>query len=349
MSENFSYFDLILDIFFNYKEDSLKDAEKMEKDFKSIGQKYLSYLSFDYSERITKINQGLLLNEKFLFSITGKYSNNYNKIKYENNTINRKSEINKLRSTLKLFIRDWTVEGKKERDLTYIPVIEEIKKYFNDINIDNKNRKILVPGAGLCRLAFEIAKLGFDVDAIEVSYYMIICSNFLFNSNLKMNEFQIQPLIHSFNCLKNEDEPFQIFNLPDENINDIMNSKNFGKLNIIPGDFILSFKDKKNCYDSVITSFFIDTANNIIQFIEIIYNILKKGGIWINIGPLLYHFHDIQNEVSIELSWEEVKKIILKFGFEIKSEKMIDSTYSSIEDSLKKTIYTCIFFSAIKC
>ena len=176
MSENFSYFDLILDIFFNYKEDSLKDVEKMEKDFKSIGQKYLSYLSFDYSERITKIKQGILLNQKFLLSITGKYSNNCNKIKSENNcnkiksennSINRKSEINKLRSTLKLFIRDWCVEGKKERDLTYIPVIEEIKKYFNDININNKNRKILVPGAGLCRLAFEIAKFGFDVDAIK--------------------------------------------------------------------------------------------------------------------------------------------------------------------------------------
>jgi carnosine N-methyltransferase len=206
----------------------------------------------------------------------------------------------------------------------------------------------LVPGAGLCRLAYEITKLGFEVDAIEVSYYMIICSNFILNSNLKKNEYQIQPLIHSFNCLKNENDPFQIFNFPDENINEIKSSKNFGKLNIIPGDFILSFKDKNNCYDGVITSFFLDTANNIIQFIEIIYNILNKGGIWVNIGPLLYHFHDIQNEVSIELSWEEVRKIILKFGFEIKFEKMIDCTYSAIEDRLKTTIYTCIFFIAIK-
>lgn len=62
----------------------------------------------------------------------------------------------------------------------------------------------------------------------------------------------------------------------------------------------------------------------------------------------MYHFHDIQNEVSIELSWEEVRKIILKFGFEIKFEKMIDCTYSAIEDRLKTTIYTCIFFIAIK-
>ena len=87
---------------------------------------------------------------------------------------------------------------------------------------------------------------------------------------------------------------------------------------------------------------------SLLAFLQIIFNILKKGGIWINIGPLLYHFHDIQNEISIELSWEEVKKIILKFGFEIKNEQMIDTTYSSIENRLKTTIYTCIFFTAIK-
>ena len=344
MSEISSYFDLILDIFFNYREDSLKDVEKMENDFKSIGDKYLTYLSFDYSTRINKIKEGILNNEKFLLDIVNKYKNNYTKNISKFNPGKRIIEINKLRSTLKLFIRDWTIEGKKERDITYIPVMEEIKKYLTDF----KNKKILVPGAGLCRLAFEIAKLGCVVDAIEVSYYMIICSDFILNSNLVKNQYQIQPLIHSFNCLIKENDPFQIFNFPDENINDIMNKKDFGKLNIIPGDFILSFKDKNNCYDGVITSFFLDTANNIIQFIEIIYYILNKGGIWINIGPLLYHFHDVQNEVSIELSWEEVKKIILKFGFKIKNEKMINSTYSSVEDRLKTTYYTCIFFTAIK-
>ena len=316
----------------------------MENDFKSIGDKYLNYLSFDYSLRINKIKEGILNNEKLLLDIVDKYKINYNKIKSKINPLRKLSEINKLRSTLKLFIRDWTIEGKKERDLTYTPIITEIKKYFSNTS----NQKILIPGAGLCKLAFELAKLGFEVDAIEVSYYMILCTNFIFNSHLNKNKYQIQPLIHSFNCLKNEDDPFQLFNFPDENIDEIMKRKDFRKLNIIPGDFVLSFKDKNNCYDCIVTSFFLDTANNIIEFIEIIYNILKKGGIWVNVGPLLYHFHDIQNEVSIELSWEEVRKIILKFGFDFKNEKMIDSTYSSIEDRLKTTIYTCIFFTAIK-
>lgn len=347
MNEKTSYLDLILASFFNYKNDSMVDALKMEKDFESIGEKYLNYLSFDYKERIFKIKKAIDLNEKFLLSIVDKYSSNYKK--NNSNLKTRAGEINKLRSTLKLFIRDWTIEGKKERDLTYEPIIEQIKKYFPDNN-NNKNRNILIPGTGLSRLAFEIGKMGFNVDAIEVSYYMIICSDFIFNSNnlLNSNKYQIQPLIHSFNCLKKEDAPFQVFNFPDESIDEIMNNPNFGKINIIPGDFIQSYKDKVNFYDGIITSFFLDTANNIIEFIEIIYNTLQKDGIWINVGPLLYHFHEIPNEVSIELSWEELKKIIIKFGFEIQNEKIIDSTYSSVEERLKTTIYSCIFFTAIK-
>ena len=61
--------------------------------------------------------------------------------------------------------------------------------------------------------------------------------------------------------------------------------------------------------------FFIDTANNVIAYIKTIYNTLKKGGIWVNLGPLLYHYADMPNEVSIELSWEELKIIINKIGF----------------------------------
>ena len=72
------------------------------------------------------------------------------------------------------------------------------------------------------------------------------------------------------------------------------------------------------------------------------------GGIWINIGPLLYHYSEIENECSIELSWSELKHIIIGYGFEIRNEKEIKCTYSSVEDSMMQTIYRCIFFTAVK-
>ena len=339
-----SFFKIILLSFYNYEKDSLKDVKKMEKDFISIGEHYLNILPFNYIERINKLKEAISLNNKFLNSILKNYQYLFNN---EQNKIETKSsDINKLRTTLNLLIRDWSFEGKKERDLSYNPIIEALKLYFPD-NKERNNKKILVPGTGLSRLLYEIAKLGFDSYGLEVSYYMLIISNFLLNENISKNQFLIQPYIHSFNNLYKEEDAFKIYSIPDENIKEGLN-KSSGKLELIPADFINYLKDKNNFYEGIVTSFFIDTANNIIEFIELIYNSLKNNGIWINFGPLLYHFTGIQNEISIELSWEDIRKIILKYNFEIKEEKFIKSPYSSNENSMKQTQYTCIYFILIK-
>ena len=58
-----------------------------------------------------------------------------------------------------------------------------------------------------------------------------------------------------------------------------------------------------------------DTARNIIDYVEKIWSILKPGGYWLNFGPLLYHFSDDANEDSIEISYEQLKFVIQKVGF----------------------------------
>lgn len=39
-------------------------------------------------------------------------------------------DMDKVKSTLKQFVRDWSSEGQKERDSCYLPVIEEIQRRF---------------------------------------------------------------------------------------------------------------------------------------------------------------------------------------------------------------------------
>lgn len=80
------------------------------------------------------------------------------------------------------------------------------------------------------------------------------------------------------------------------------------------GDF-LEIYNEKNEWNSVVTCYFIDTAHNIVDYIEKIWKILKPGGYWINFGPLLYHFSDMLNEKSIELSYEQIKRVIQNVGF----------------------------------
>jgi len=91
-----------------------------------------------------------------------------------------------------------------------------------------------------------------------------------------------------------------------------------------------------------------DTAKNIIEYIETIWNILKSGGVWINYGPLLYHWAEMEGEMSIEISYQEVRDIIKAIGFVIEKQDIRKSTYTSNKKSMMQVVYNCVHFIAIK-
>lgn len=75
-------------------------------------------------------------------------------------------------------------------------------------------------------------------------------------------------------------------------------------------------------WDCIITCFFLDTAPNAMEYIQNIHRLLKPNGIWINFGPLLYHWNkagilqdDIRYQTSIEYTLEELQSIITNTGF----------------------------------
>lgn len=117
-------------------------------------------------------------------------------------------------------------------------------------------------------------------------------------------------------------------------------------MNMIAGDFlqVYGIPSQYNEWDCVVTCFFIDCAKNIVDFIEIIHNILKKDGIWINLGPLLYHYCDT-DELSIEPSYEDLHEIIEKTGFEfLKEDKDVKTKYSQNNSSMSHLEYSSVFF-----
>jgi carnosine N-methyltransferase len=217
-------------------------------------------------------------------------------------------------------------------------------KYFpNTKNENNELISVLIPGAGLGRLLYEFAKAGYKAQGNDFSYFLLLASNFILNCSSQAEEFEIKPLIHSFSNVFWNNGPFKEIKVPDEALN-----IDSGEMSMVAGEFVEVYKKQVESWDSVVTCFFIDTAHNIIEYVETIYQILKKGGVWINLGPLLYHYTDMEKEVSIELSWEELKHIIINMGFEIKNESIRESYYSSDIDSMLKSIYKCIFFTAVK-
>ena len=354
--EEYRHLRNIVSAFFNYQIDSLRDVTRMERDFKTLSDNHLKRMSFNYTERINKLKMAIWQNYSFLLKVADPYKNMFKLFKGKSGEILMEpltvevKDIIKMRSTLRLFIRDWAIEGIDERNSTYKPILEELKQFFSKRPKKDfeEGINVLVPGAGLGRLMYEIAKLGFKSQGNEFSYYMLLCSNYIFNNTTKKEEFILQPLIHSFSNIFNEETPFKKISIPDENLGEELSKTDTGEMSMVAGEFCRVYRDKINFFDSIVTCYFIDTANNIIEYIEIIHNILKVGGLWINFGPLLYHYTENEEEVSIELSWEEIKHIIIGFGFEFKKIEIVKTTYSSNKDSMTQRIYKCVFFSAVK-
>ena len=162
----------------------------------------------------------------------------------------------------------------------------------------------------------------------------------------KPNEFELFPFIHSFSNMMKEEDSFASIRVPDKCPSDILDES--ADFSMVAGEFCEVYRPQVRQWDCVCTCFFIDTAHNVIEYIEVISQILKPGGLWVNFGPLLYHYSEQSEEVSLELSWEEIKNIIPKFGFTIKECEVKDSPYCHDSRSMMQLNYKCIFFTCVK-
>ncbi|KAH9996103.1 N2227-domain-containing protein [Russula vinacea] len=247
-------------------------------------------------------------------------------------------DMDKVRSTLKQLVRDWSEEGKDEREASYRPIKEALLEHFSDIPMHERNNfRVLVPGAGLGRLAYDVAKLGFTCQGNEFSHYMLLTSFFIINSPDPIKDPTTRP-----NTGRPSKRP--------------SSGSNFS---LVAGDFeeVYGQRDDEadpdepsaGPWDAVLTCFFIDTAKNIVNYLRIIHQILAPGGVWINLGPLLWHFEEnTTSDPSIELDLEEVKTLAAHIGFEIKNERTIDTTYVNNKESMLGYIYHAAFWTATK-
>lgn len=81
---------------------------------------------------------------------------------------------------------------------------------------------------------------------------------------------------------------------------------------------VYSKEQEKAAWDAVTTCFFIDTAHNLTRYLEVINQVLVIGGIWINVGPLLWHYEGAaRGDLSIELTLDEVLGLVELMGFHI--------------------------------
>ena len=325
--------------------------KNLEKSYSSLSKEHLEKLPFNYKDKIEKVKQGIKLNQDFYNKVISLYTPqfDYLKVSPEEHEEHRYFEEYLIRHFfMSCLMRDWTLESKPERDNNYGMVLKEIKKYFNfdDKNLMKKNNfKVLVPGTGCSRMTFELAKRGFEVEANDFCYIYILCDDYLFNYSHK-NEFQFCPSIHNFSNHYTEASVLKRYSFPDVDIREELEKNEAKPIKFVKGDFLLRYKGQKDLYDLIVTLFFIDVSKNIVEYVEIMHDLLKKGGVWINLGCLDY-YHS-RNHNSIDLTWDELRLVIKNYDFDLKNEVMDFVPYGVRQGSAVSDSYGTVFFNAVK-
>ncbi|XP_030592773.1 carnosine N-methyltransferase isoform X1 [Archocentrus centrarchus] len=341
----------IIDAFRYYRIHVQEQVKRAERQFRSLPQHHRDLLPGVLSN-LARISQCADHNQGVLQAIVHNSLHMFENMEYgERQEDPRKVrpsstfDMDKLKSTIKQFVRDWSEAGQAERDTCYKPIIQEIQKLFSSDQYDVSKVSVLVPGAGLGRLAWEIARLGYTCQGNEWSFFMLFSSNFVLNRCEKVNALTLYPWIHQFSNNKRSSDQTRPIRFPDVNPQSLSRHADFS---MVAGDFVEIYTDPES-WDCVATCFFIDTAHNVLEYVETIWKILKPGGVWINLGPLLYHFENMANELSVELSYEDIRTAMVKFGFHLEVEKeSMQTTYTENDRSMLRYVYDCVYFVARK-
>ena len=252
-------------------------------------------------------------------------------------------DYDNLRSTLRQLVREWSDEGSIERKMCFTPILNCIKESFKSGDLDGI--KILVPGAGLGRLAWEINRMGFTVQGNEFSLYMLLTSQFILNNCPKPRQIFIHPFVTPLSNHLSRENSCRAISIPDVTAD--TGQENSGDFSMTAGDFleIYSQPDEIGKWDCIVTCFFLDTAQNVLQYLRVIRGALKPGGLWINLGPLQYHFEESFSDISIELTWNEVVLAAERLQFKFERQNVLDEWQAYAHDrlGLSRTMYRAVF------
>ncbi|KAL7268488.1 hypothetical protein RUND412_008887 [Rhizina undulata] len=243
-------------------------------------------------------------------------------------------DIDKVRSTLKQFYRDWSAEGAAEREKCYGPVMEALRERYGGLESGEREKvRVLVPGAGLGRLAFDIVREGFTTQGNEFSYHQLTASNYILNDVKQANQHTIHPFLSSFSNHKSRENHLRAVKIPDIHPASLLSSiaaspaasPPSSRFSMCAGEFASCYSNPSSAgsFEVCATVFFIDTASNVIEYLQTIHHLLVPGGVWINHGPLLWHWEDgapkgdAEKKGSVELCLDEVLVLVERLGFRI--------------------------------
>lgn len=262
----------------------------------------------------------------------------------------------KVRTVLRQLVRDWADEGQQERETQYGVLLKALERFAplpSDPNTSAKDiPRVLSPGSGLARLPLEVARLGYHSQGNEFSYHMLQGSKWVLNETWAPKVATIYPYVLAPSNRTGARDHLRGITIPDICPSQVLCGVNGDEplqqeFSMCAGEFVDVYADQIAEWDAVLTCFFLDTAKNVFLYIRTIAHILRPNGLWANIGPLLFHYAEQPDTVSIELAWDEVRPAICKY-FDFREEETHKAAYTTNTLGMTCTQYRCVYFAAIR-
>jgi hypothetical protein len=362
---------------------SAKELSMMQSSYRTLqhSNKNLGY-SIGYPKKLDQLGYVTTLNATITDGIAQLAQEEFPSLLYQRRLSMVSPDLARVRESLKHFVRDWSEEGARERTRTFSPILDVL----NEVDPSQRaEMKILVPGCGLGRLAWEISQLGwytcqcsskipvslirilflgFDTTANELSFFMTLALRFLFSpkTTSSVNEHWLRPYAHWFSHQKSNDSLFRRVSFPD------VTPRVTPNFHLVEQDFltlpipstersdnqalIWSTNQSSEGYDFIVTLFFIDTSLDVFATMKHIYILLRPGGSWINLGPLLWTGGA---QAKVELSLDEIMLAAEKIGFVLQDEaqgtsarRTVECEYTGDPSAMMQMIYKAEFWVARK-
>lgn len=273
----------------------------------------------DYPNKLNLIDKYFQKNNKILSTIVTKSIAKYKIEDYEIKMIEEQAKRSKKNNYYRVveglchYARDWSVEPCDE----VTPLLNYIKDQCKEFN--DKNTVAIVPGSGLGKVAHTLAQdMSFSsVHAVEFSWLMVLMNEFVYTKVDEKN-VNVYPYLHTYSnhvTLNDQTRPVSISHSLEKPNNLSIHTADFTKFNI--ANHLQSDESADNLV--FVTCFFLDTAENLIEYLQAINRLssqFKGKKKWINLGPLKYG-----TAAKIEISDEELKTLVKSMGWKITDEQ----------------------------
>ncbi len=223
--------------------------------------------------------------------------------------------VGKTRKALHQVAREWSEEGKPERDASFGRVLRALAEHLParprgqegsggaaaeasgavPAGVSDRTRRprVLVPGAGMGRLVLDVAAAGYSSVGCEFSYQMLLLGAAMLNGG---RQWPVAPWAEEACNLWDADSQLRRCTVPDVLAAEVAaDAAARGwelDMSMAAGEFAEAFaaEEHASAFDAVAACFFLDTAVVPSEYLATVAHVLRPGGLLVGIGPLQFHW-----------------------------------------------------------